>query len=85
MTTYLLSFSITGRGITFVKNTGRGVVWVEKRWSKPKLINSFGLTGHIRNKFGLCGALQIPFYFTFSKKELTAVHFEEAFLMFCQP
>jgi len=31
MTTFL-SFSIAGHGNFFVKNTGRGVVWVEKRW-----------------------------------------------------
>jgi hypothetical protein len=30
----MTTFSITGRGNFFVKNTCRGVVWVEKRCSK---------------------------------------------------
>jgi len=32
-----LSFSISGHGIFFVKNTGRGVVWVEKRCFRSSL------------------------------------------------
>jgi hypothetical protein len=32
-----LRFSIAGRGNFFVKNTGRGVVWVEKRCSKQNV------------------------------------------------
>ena len=30
----ILKLLIAGRGKNNVKNTGRGVVWVEKRWSR---------------------------------------------------
>jgi len=39
---YFLRFSIAGRGNFFVKNTGRRVVWIEKRWSR--LRTSLSLT-----------------------------------------
>ncbi len=39
MMNIFLSFSITSRGIFCFKNTGRGVVWVEKRWSRAAFLN----------------------------------------------
>ena len=39
---HFLNISITGRGIFFFKNTGRGVVWIEKRWIRPTHLAEIG-------------------------------------------